>query len=64
METIPRDCHAVRSFCASRNINLARIDVIGFHGQTILHAPQEGRTWQLVYDRNRKHARRVALQNA
>src|SRR5271170_4118875 len=40
-------CQAVRSLCASRSINLATIDVIGFHGQTILHAPQEGRTWQL-----------------
>jgi len=40
-------CQAVRSLCARRNINLAAIDVIGFHGQTILHAPQEGRTWQL-----------------
>lgn len=32
-------CQAVQSLCASRNINLATIDVIGFHGQTILHAP-------------------------
>src|ERR1700722_16072896 len=40
-------CQAVRSLCAIRNINLAAIDVIGFHGQTILHAPQERRTWQL-----------------
>jgi anhydro-N-acetylmuramic acid kinase len=40
-------CQAVRSLCASRNIDLATIDVIGFHGQTILHAPEEGRTWQL-----------------
>jgi anhydro-N-acetylmuramic acid kinase len=40
-------CQAVRSLCASRSINLATIDVIGFHGQTILHAPEEGRTWQL-----------------
>jgi anhydro-N-acetylmuramic acid kinase len=40
-------CLAVRSLCESRRINLATIDVIGFHGQTILHAPQDGRTWQL-----------------
>jgi len=40
-------CQAVRSLCASRDIDLAAIDVIGFHGQTILHAPKEGRTWQL-----------------
>jgi anhydro-N-acetylmuramic acid kinase len=40
-------CQAVNLLCESRNINLATIDVIGFHGQTILHAPHEGRTWQL-----------------
>jgi anhydro-N-acetylmuramic acid kinase len=40
-------CQAVRSLCVGRNIDLTTIDVIGFHGQTILHAPQEGRTWQL-----------------
>jgi anhydro-N-acetylmuramic acid kinase len=40
-------CQAVSALCDSRNINLATIDVIGFHGQTILHEPQEGRTWQL-----------------
>jgi anhydro-N-acetylmuramic acid kinase len=47
MEVTDLHCQAVRSLCASRNINLATIDVIGFHGQTILHAPQERRTWQL-----------------
>ena len=40
-------CRAARSLCAGQNIDLATIDVIGFHGQTILHAPQDGRTWQL-----------------
>ncbi|GAN54884.1 anhydro-N-acetylmuramic acid kinase [Tanticharoenia sakaeratensis] len=25
----------------------APIDLIGFHGQTIFHAPQQGRTWQI-----------------
>lgn len=27
--------------------DLGRIDVIGFHGHTILHRPNEGRTWQI-----------------
>ncbi len=40
-------CQAVSALCDSRNINLATVDVIGFHGQTILHEPHEGRTWQL-----------------
>jgi anhydro-N-acetylmuramic acid kinase len=26
---------------------LGEIDLIGFHGQTILHRPEEGRTWQI-----------------
>jgi anhydro-N-acetylmuramic acid kinase len=38
---------AVLTLCARRNVELSTIDVIGFHGQTIRHAPQEGRTWQL-----------------
>jgi anhydro-N-acetylmuramic acid kinase len=38
---------AVLRLCASRNVELSTIDVIGFHGQTIKHEPQEGRTWQL-----------------
>jgi anhydro-N-acetylmuramic acid kinase len=40
-------CQAVQVLCSSHNVDLATIDVIGFHGQTILHEPQEGRTWQL-----------------
>ena len=39
--------HAVRVFCAEKKIDLAIVDVIGFHGQTIKHEPQHGRTWQL-----------------
>jgi anhydro-N-acetylmuramic acid kinase len=27
--------------------NLGRVDVVGFHGHTILHRPQERRTWQI-----------------
>jgi anhydro-N-acetylmuramic acid kinase len=27
--------------------SLGRVDVIGFHGHTILHRPKEGRTWQI-----------------
>lgn len=28
-------------------LEAAAVDVIGFHGQTILHRPEEGRTWQI-----------------
>jgi len=38
---------AVRAFCSQQNIDLASIDCIGFHGQTIKHEPQLARTWQL-----------------
>jgi anhydro-N-acetylmuramic acid kinase len=46
-EVTDLQCRAVSALCASRHIDLTTIDVIGFHGQTILHAPEEGRTWQL-----------------
>lgn len=37
----------VNSFLAKRGISSSEIDLIGFHGQTILHAPTEKITWQL-----------------
>jgi anhydro-N-acetylmuramic acid kinase len=46
-EVTDLQCQAVLTLCASRNVDLGTIDVIGFHGQTIKHEPQEGRTWQL-----------------
>lgn len=41
------DAHgvAVETFLARHD--LGRIDVVGFHGHTILHRPREGRTWQI-----------------
>jgi anhydro-N-acetylmuramic acid kinase len=38
---------AVREFCAAQPIDPATLDCVGFHGQTIKHEPQLGRTWQL-----------------
>ncbi|MGE3652341.1 MAG: anhydro-N-acetylmuramic acid kinase, partial [Reyranellaceae bacterium] len=38
---------AVRRFVRDEGIDLASIDVVGFHGQTITHKPQEGFTWQI-----------------
>jgi anhydro-N-acetylmuramic acid kinase len=38
---------AVRSFCTRENIAPDSVDLVGFHGQTIKHDPQHGRTWQL-----------------
>jgi len=38
---------AVARFLAERAIEKRSIDLIGFHGHTILHRPREGRTWQI-----------------
>ena len=38
---------AVASFVISKGLTLDAIDVIGFHGQTVLHAPDQGRTVQI-----------------
>ncbi len=37
----------VNNFIAKNNINANEIDAIGFHGHTILHAPQHQVTWQI-----------------
>jgi anhydro-N-acetylmuramic acid kinase len=38
---------AVKQFCSNNEIKLKDIDLIGFHGHTIQHLPDEGRTWQI-----------------
>jgi anhydro-N-acetylmuramic acid kinase len=38
---------AVHNFCTSHNIDLSGIDVIGFHGQTVLHRPEKRLTVQI-----------------
>lgn len=38
---------AVAALLAEHGISRETVDVIGFHGQTILHKPAEGITWQL-----------------
>ena len=37
----------VRALLDDAGMSRADIDIIGFHGQTILHRPEEGRTWQI-----------------
>ena len=38
---------AVRELLAAAGVTPAEVAVVGFHGQTILHAPQRGLTWQI-----------------
>lgn len=38
---------AVRRFVLEQGVDLASIDIVGFHGQTITHRPREGFTWQI-----------------
>jgi len=46
-ELTERHAHAVRDLLARQSIAPSNVDVIGFHGQTILHEPEHGRTWQI-----------------
>jgi anhydro-N-acetylmuramic acid kinase len=43
------DLHAeaVEALLAKSGMDAAEIDLVGFHGQTILHAPERAVTWQL-----------------
>lgn len=38
---------AVRSFCRAADISLAEVNLVGFHGQTVIHRPERGLTVQL-----------------
>lgn len=40
-------CAALNGFEREHNVKLSEFDVIGVHGQTIRHLPDEGLTWQL-----------------
>ncbi|WP_440983461.1 anhydro-N-acetylmuramic acid kinase [Shinella sumterensis] len=42
-----RHAAAVNAFLAQNDLSAADIDVIGFHGQTVLHRPDDGLTVQL-----------------
>ncbi len=41
------DAHAVAVETFRARHDVGRIDVVGFHGHTIVHRPREGRTWQI-----------------
>ncbi|MCB2081392.1 MAG: anhydro-N-acetylmuramic acid kinase, partial [Rickettsiales bacterium] len=42
-----RHADAVQELLQQTGIPASNIDVIGFHGQTIFHAPEEAKTWQI-----------------
>ncbi|MBC8129066.1 MAG: anhydro-N-acetylmuramic acid kinase [Rhizobiaceae bacterium] len=46
-EITDRHADVVRRFCADCGIDPVAVDVIGFHGQTVLHRPKEALTVQL-----------------
>lgn len=46
-----RHAEAYMNFLQQENIDHRSIDVIGFHGQTVLHRPESGLTVQLGYGR-------------
>lgn len=42
-----RHAEAVAAFLGTHNVDSAKVDLIGFHGQTVLHRPQERLTVQI-----------------
>ena len=54
---------AVETFLAENGLSLSEIDVIGFHGQTVIHRPERRLTVQLGLGRQlarrTRHPRRL-----
>jgi anhydro-N-acetylmuramic acid kinase len=56
------DAHAaaVRQLLDAHGLKASDIDVVGFHGQTVLHRPEQRRTWQI--GDGARLARRAAIR--
>lgn len=52
-------CRAVSMFMASNNLSNDTVDLVGFHGQTVFHAPDQGVTIQ-IFD-GRRAANNLSL---
>ena|SRR5947209_167933 len=46
-----RHANAVNAFLAAHSIDRKSVDIVGYHGQTILHRPKEKLTVQIGEDR-------------
>jgi anhydro-N-acetylmuramic acid kinase len=46
-EIARRHATAVRRFAEERRVDLGSVDIVGFHGQTVLHRPQDALTVQI-----------------
>lgn len=52
LDAVERDltdahAHLVRELLAREGIEPGAVRILGFHGHTVLHRPEEGRTWQI-----------------
>lgn len=55
--------HAVAQVLESNNLSPDDIDVIGFHGQTLLHRPDQGWSWQIGDGQRLANKTRIAVVN-
>src|SRR5690606_29106416 len=47
LEITKKHIEAVRDFLNKHNLSAQEIDIIGFHGHTIIHCPEKAFSWQI-----------------
>jgi len=64
-ERLVTDAHAeaVLALLAKAGLKAPQIDLLGFHGQTVLHRPAERRTWQIGDGAGLARTTRIAVVN-
>ena len=55
MELTRRHAESVGRLLLAAGIEPSAVRVLGFHGQTVLHEPEKGRTWQIGDDHGLCH---------